>query len=475
MRRTKIVATLGPASDERIRELARYGVDVFRVNFSHGSVDEHGRRIEAVREAAERLGRFVAVMADLQGPKIRVGGFAGRGGVELKAGADFAIDAALGASRGDTSAVSTTYSRLAEDVSAGDVLVIGDGLIELEVLRTTGSRVACRVIAGGTLLPSKGINKRFGGLSAQALSPKDESDLEFACRLGVDYLAVSFPRSARDMLRARELVSRAGANCQLVAKVERAEAVADAATLDDLILASDSVMVARGDLGIEIGDAALMAVQKRVIERARTLNRSVITATQMMESMVENPRPTRAEVMDVANAVADGTDAVMLSAETATGRHPVETVRTMVRVIEGAEASEHLQARIRNRPPCSAIDEAVAQAAMTAAASLPGVRAVACLTATGNTPRLMSRIYSKLPIYALASDKRALARVALFRGVQPVLFEAGEIDDDLVNDAAIELLKRDGAVTGGDRVILSKGDFRNVQGGTNTLKIVEVK
>ena len=233
-------------------------------------------------------------------------------------------------------------------------------------------------------------------------------------------------------------------------------------------------MVARGDLGVEIGDAALMAVQKRVIERARTLNRSVITATQMMDSMIQNPRPTRAEVMDVANAVVDGTDAVMLSAETAIGRYPVETVQKMVRIIKGAEATEHLQARIRNRPPCDAIDEAVALAAMTAAANLSGVRALACLTATGNTPHLMSRIYSTLPIYALAADKRALARVALFRGVQPVLFETGDIDDDLVNDAAIRWLKKDGAVSAGERVILSKGDFRNVQGGTNTLKIVEV-
>ncbi len=475
MRRTKIVATLGPASDAVIEDLASNGVDVFRVNFSHGTRDEHARRIQAVRDAANRLGRFIAVMADLQGPKIRIGSFANTESVELAAGDPFSIDSALGAGDGTETQVSTTYQRLAHDVSPGDVLVVGDGLIELEVARTAATRVECKVATGGTLLPSKGINKRMGGLSAPALSGKDESDLAFACECGVDYVAVSFPRNADDMTRARDLVNRLGATCRLVAKVERAEAVADEETLDNLIRASDSVMVARGDLGIEIGDAALMAVQKRVIERARTLNRSVITATQMMESMINNPRPTRAEVMDVANAVVDGTDAVMLSAETAVGRYPVETVQTMVRVIQGAEATEHLQARIRNRPTCSGIDEAVALAAMTAAANLAGVRALACLTATGNTPRLMSRIYSTLPIYALAPDKRALARVALFRGVQPVLFETGDIDDDLINDAAIRWLKRDGAVTAGDRVILSKGDYRNVQGGTNTLKIVEVK
>lgn len=471
MRRTKIVATLGPASDALVEDLVLAGVDVFRVNFSHGRREENGRRIRAVREAADRAGRFVAVMADLQGPKIRIGGFADA--VDLQPGAEFAVDAALGAREGTSSQVGTTYARLAEDVTPGDVLVIGDGLIELEVVRASGSRVDCRVAAGGALSSGKGINKRMGGLSAPALTPKDKADLEFACRLGADYVAVSFPRAADDMVEARRLVEDFGCSCRLVAKAERAEAVA-ADALDDLILASDSVMVARGDLGIEIGDAALMAVQKLVIERARTLNRSVITATQMMESMIENARPTRAEVMDVANAVVDGTDAVMLSAETALGRYPVETVRTMVRVIEGAEATEHLQARIVNRPRCSAVDEAVALAAMTAAANLAGVRAVACLTATGNTPRLMSRIYSSLPIYALAPDKRALARVALYRGVQPVLFETEGIDDDLVNDAAVEWLKKDGAVRSGDRVILSKGDFRNVQGGTNTLKIVEV-
>ncbi len=450
------------------------GVDVFRVNFSHGTVEDQGHRIRAVRQAAERLGRFVAIMADLQGPKIRVGGFAHRHSIELQPGEAFAIDAALKADAGDERQVGTTYDQLAEDVAPGDVLVVGDGLIELEVQGTEGLRVDCRVLAGGTLHPAKGINKRSGGLSAPALTDKDRSDLELACRHGVDYIAVSFPRSASDMHHARELVQQTGANCRLVAKIERAEAVASEDTLDGLILASDSVMVARGDLGIEIGDAALMAVQKRVIERARTLNRSVITATQMMESMIENARPTRAEVMDVANAVVDGTDAVMLSAETAIGRHPVETVRTMGRLIQGAEATEHLQARITNRPQCTDIDEAVAVAAMAAASHLYGLRAVACLTATGNTPHLMSRYYSNLPIYALASDRRALARVALFRGVQPVLFEAGDINDDMVNDEAISLLKRDGVVIAGDRVILSKGDFRDVQGGTNTVKILEV-
>jgi pyruvate kinase len=330
------------------------------------------------------------------------------------------------------------------------------------------------VLTGGTLGSGKGINKRGGGLSAKALTDKDVEDLAFACEQGVDYIAVSFPASEADMRQARELVAGHGANCGLVAKLERAEAVKDPATLDAIILASDAVMVARGDLGVEVGDAPLMGLQKLIIGRARALNRAVITATQMMESMITNPRPTRAEVMDVANAVVDGTDAVMLSAETAVGRYPVETVAAMVRVIEGAEET----AQYTNAPTdsfrSSAIDESVAMAAMTVANTLSGVRAVACLTASGNTPKLMSRRRSRLPIYALAKDHKTLARVALFRGVHPALFETYDSEDGLVDHAAVEWLKQAGVVSSGDRVIISKGDRRHRQGGTNTLKVLEV-
>jgi len=474
MRSTKIVATLGPASDDRIDELVDHGVDVFRINFSHGSHLEHGERIAAIRRAADRAGCFVAILADLQGPKIRICGFADGDGVELRAGAPFVIDAALGEHDGNGERVGTTYRALADEVRSGDVLVLGDGLIELEVEHCRGSAVHSCVRVGGLLGAKKGINKRGGGLSAPALTDKDEKDLTFACAAGVDYIAVSFPRNAEDMDTARQMVRGLGASCGLVAKIERAEAIADDQALDALIRASDAVMVARGDLGIEIGDAALMGVQKHLIARARDLNRSVITATQMMETMITNPRPTRAEVMDVANAVLDGTDAVMLSGETAVGAYPVDTVDLMTRVIEGAEASVHFTDRPLPSRSFDAIDEAVALAARTVAEHLTGVRAVICLTSSGNTPRLMSRIRSRMPVYALADNPRTLARVALFRGVHPVLFETDHIDDDLVNDYAIRLLQDDGVVVSGDRVIVSKGDFRNVQGGTNTLKIMTV-
>lgn len=473
IRNTKIVATLGPASDDRVEQLVAAGVDVFRLNFSHGSHQEHGARIERIRAAATRLGRFVAILADLQGPKIRIRGFDGADAVELVADAPFTIDVDLGERDGTAERVGTSYQTLPDEVDAGDVLVLGDGLIELRVEAVEGGRVHTRVLAGGSLGSGKGLNKRGGGLSAKALTDKDREDLAFAAGLGVDWIAVSFPASAADMQLARELIAGHGADCGLVAKLERAEAVTDQARLDAIILASDAVMVARGDLGVEVGDAPLMGLQKLIISRARELNRAVITATQMMESMITNPRPTRAEVMDVANAVVDGTDAVMLSAETAVGRYPVGTVETMVEVIVGAEAT----AQYTNAPPdgfkSAAIDESVAMAAMTVANTLKGVRAVACLTSSGNTPKLMSRRRSRLPIYALASDHRTLARVALFRGVHPALFETYDADGQ-VEQAAVDWLKQAGVVKAGDRVIVSRGDRRHRAGGTNTLKVLEV-
>ena len=474
IRNTKIVATLGPASDSKIEQLVAAGVDVFRLNFSHGSHAEHGERIERIREAAARLGTFVAIMADLQGPKIRIRGFAGAEAVELVPDTPFVIDAALGERDGTAERVGTTYRTLAEEVEAGDVLVLGDGLIELVVEAVAAPEVRCRVLAGGSLGSGKGLNKRGGGLSAEALTDKDHKDLAFACAQDVDYIAVSFPASAGDMQQARDLIATHGANCGLVAKLERAEAVSNAATLDSIILASDAVMVARGDLGIEVGDAPLMGLQKLIISRARALNRAVITATQMMESMITNPRPTRAEVMDVANAVVDGTDAVMLSAETAVGRYPVETVEVMARVIDGAEATAQYANAPTDGMRSDAIDESLAMAAMTVANTLTGVRAVACLTASGNTPKLMSRRRSRMPIYALADDRRTLARVALFRGVHPVLFETYEMEGPQVDQAAVDWLKQAGVVRTGDRVIVSKADRRHRAGGTNTLKVLNV-
>ena len=473
MRSTKVVATVGPASDAHIDRLVALGVDVFRLNFSHGSHEEHKQRVKRIRRAAGRHRRFVAVLADMQGPKIRIRGFASPS-VELATDAPFCIDASIDEHSGDHTKVGTTWTRLSAQVESGDRLVLGDGLIELEVKDTGPHRVNCHVVRGGTLSGNAGINKRGGGLAAPALTEKDSGDVEFACSLPVDYVAVSFPRDASDMREAARLVHAFDASCGLVAKLERAEAVDSDETMRELILASDAVMVARGDLGVEIGDAALVAVQKRLISMARSLNRSVITATQMMQSMIENPVPTRAEVMDVANAVLDGTDAVMLSAETAVGRYPKETVRSMVEIIEGAENHSQFSVASPIDPRCGAIDQAVARAATEVAANLDGVTAIACLTASGNTPQLMSRVASNPPIFAFADNPRTLARVALYRGVHPVLFDSSSISLDEVNQSAIDWLKRHHVVKSGDRVVLTKGDYHNVQGGTNALKILQV-
>ena len=475
-RGSKIVATVGPATDPCLPELLAAGVDVCRVNFSHGSPDEHRARVKAIKDATRTIGRTVALLGDLQGPKIRIGQFID-GSVDLAEGQPFTIDTAMPAAAGTGEGVGTTYTALPEDVAAGDVLVLGDGLIELGVTGTDGAAVHFEVRIGGELGGGKGINKRGGGLSAGALTDKDRADIELAAELGMDFLAVSFPRSAEDMQAARALATAAGLDCRLVAKLERAEAVASRAALTELILASDVIMVARGDLGIEIDYPALMGVQKFVLAEARRLGRATITATQMMESMISNPVPTRAEVLDVANAVVDGSDAVMLSGETAVGQFPVATVKAMDRVVRGAEASAEFPAGRLRDAPCEAVDEAIALAVMSVAARLDGVRAVICFSASGNTPKLLSRYLSRIPIYAMVEDPKTLARVALYRGVQPVLFVPTERDYEAMNRQAIAWLCEQGLVAAGDQVILAKGDLREERrpGGTNTMKIVTIE
>ncbi|GGO83744.1 pyruvate kinase [Marinobacterium nitratireducens] len=475
-RRTKIVATLGPSSSspDVIGRLIKAGVNVVRLNFSHGSPEDHRQRADLVRELARQQGRHVAVLGDLQGPKIRIARFAQRK-VDLLAGRTFILDAAMDKDAGTVDAVGIDYEALISDSRIGDTLLLDDGRIVLEVEQIENTRLHCRVITGGPLSNNKGINRLGGGLSAAALTDKDRADIRTAAEIGVDYLAVSFPRDAADMTTARELMLAAGGNARLIAKIERAEAVADNATLDAIIEASDGVMVARGDLGVEIGDAELIGVQKHIIDRARALNRVVITATQMMESMIASPLPTRAEVFDVANAVLDGTDAVMLSAETAAGDYPVQTVEAMARVIIGAE--KHPQAhrsghRVDER--FLAVDETIAMSAMYAANHLDGVRAIICMTESGDTPLLMSRIRSSLPIFAFSADPRTQHRVALFRGVQTVPFDSERIPNDEVNARAVDALLERGIVRDGDLVIITKGNYVKAHGGTNTLKIVRV-
>ncbi|MBS7660872.1 pyruvate kinase [Pseudomonas lalucatii] len=475
-RRTKIVATLGPAtqSPEAIEGLVLAGVDVVRLNFSHGSAEEHVARADLVREMARKHGRFVAVLADLQGPKIRIARFAA-GKVQLRKGQVFVLDAGLDKHAGDENAVGIDYEALISDSRPDDILLLDDGRIELKVLRVEGGKLFCEVLVGGPLSNNKGINRKGGGLSASALTEKDCADIHTAAAMQVDYLAVSFPRDAADMQQARRLLREAGGEAGLIAKIERAETVGDPRVLDAIIEASEGVMVARGDLGVEIGDAELVAVQKLIIERARTLNRIVITATQMMESMITQSMPTRAEVFDVANAVLDGTDAVMLSAETAAGAYPIETVEAMRRVIVGAEKhpqthrSKHRMDEVFHK-----IDESIAMAAMYAANHLHGVKAIICMTESGDTPRLMSRIRSHLPIYAFSRNPRTQNRVTLFRGVQTIPFDCDSFPVDEVNARAVDELVRRGVVEAGDHLLISRGDYANAQGGTNCLRVVRV-
>ncbi|WP_253444920.1 pyruvate kinase [Halomonas sp. Y3] len=476
IRRTKIVATLGPASDREgvLEAMIAAGIDVVRLNFSHGSAADHRRRLEQVREIAARQGRSVAALGDLQGPKIRIARFAD-GAVELAEGASFILDMALEGDAGDASRVGCDYKQLIDDVAEGDRLLLDDGRVVLDVTAVKGREIHTRVVVGGKLSNNKGINKQGGGLSAPALTDKDRADLATAIEIGVDYLAVSFPRSAADMHEARDLLGEAGREIGLVAKLERAEAVACDATLDGIIEASEAVMVARGDLGVEIGDAQLIGMQKRIIKRARTLNRAVITATQMMESMIESPLPTRAEVFDVANAVLDGTDAVMLSAETAAGDFPVETIEAMDRVCLGAERERIAQASgHRIHEGFSRIDETIALSAMYAANHLSGVAAIACMTSTGYTPLIASRIRSGLPIVGLAHSAVAQRRMALYRGVVSLPFDTSDMSPTELNDRALALLVEKGVAEPGDHVILTRGDHMNAHGGTNTMKILDV-
>jgi pyruvate kinase len=473
IRNTKIVATLGPASDPKIAELIEAGVDVFRLNFSHGSHEEQSKRVIDIRAAAQSQQRYVAILADLQGPKIRIGRFK-EGAIQLSKGDLFCIDPKSDINNGDEKTVGTTYPTLSSEVHVGNTLVLGDGTPQFIVTNIEDSRIHLETLVGGELGSNKGINLQGGGLSAAALTEKDVKDLEFICSQPIDYVAVSFVRNEGDIDEARRLIKSFNGDAGVIAKIERAEAVSNDEILDAIIMASDAVMVARGDLGIEIGDAAMMGVQKHLIGRARQLNRSVITATQMMESMVTQPQPTRAEVMDVANAVIDGTDAVMLSAETAVGAFPVETVERMVDVIEGAEQSHHAKSDVIQTYTCERIDESIAMATMNVAASLPSIKAVVSLTSTGKTPKLMSRSLSRLPIYALANHPTTLARVALFRGVHPRLFQSANIDYARITEAVMDYLRQHETFAVGDQIALSQGDEHDVQGGTNTLKILEV-
>lgn len=469
-RSTKIVATLGPASSSKevLTQMIAAGVDVVRMNFSHGTRDEHLKRAAIVREAAHALERTIGIMCDLQGPKIRIGKFKS-GKISLGKGDPFILDADC--ELGDQGRVGLDYRELTNDVRVGDVLLLDDGRLVLDVRKIAGTQIVTDVRIGGELSNNKGINRQGGGLTAPALTDKDKADIRTAVEMKADFIAVSFPKSGADMTLARELVRAAGGHAMLIAKMERAEAVG---AMDDLLEASDGIMVARGDLAVEVGDAAVPALQKKLIRTARVHSKLTITATQMMESMITSPVPTRAEVSDVANAVLDGTDAVMLSAETATGDYPVETVEAMSRVCLEAEKSTEVTLdrdfldRVFTR-----VDQSIAMAALFTAYHL-NVKAIASLTQSGSTALWISRLNSGVPIYALTTEIATRYRLSLFRDVFPLMIDYHGHDRDLLLQEAETKLVNAGVVGDGDLIVVTFGEPIGSSGGTNTMKIVKV-
>ncbi|MBS0515232.1 MAG: pyruvate kinase [Proteobacteria bacterium] len=474
VRRTKIIATLGPATDApgMLKKILAEGVDVVRLNMSHGKPEDHARRAREVREVAAELGREVAVLADLQGPKIRVEKFLA-GPVILKSGDPFELDCRTEAPPGDATRIGVSYLGLRNDVKAGDMLLLDDGLISLKVEKIVGTSIHTTVVAGGALSDRKGINRQGGGLSLSALAEKDKNDIKTAAQINADFLAISFVKSAADIEESRKLMRAAGGSAAMVAKIERSEAIGPA--LAGIIDASDVVMVARGDLGVEIGDAELPGIQKKIIRETLARSKVVITATQMMQSMVESPIPTRAEVLDVANAVLDGTDAVMLSQETAAGKHPDKAVAAMARVCVGAERGFD-EGTDEFRAPAvrlDRVDQAIALATMYTARHI-GVRAIIALTESGGTAQWLSRYRSRVPIYALSRRVGARRRMMIYRDVTPIAFDAHGVDPAHAAKAAIQTLFNLNHLSEGDRVILTTGDHTGQHGGTNTMKLLRV-
>jgi len=472
IRRTKILATLGPATDkgDELLQLLKAGADLVRMNFSHGTADDHKKRTVKVREYAKEIEKEIGIVADLQGPKVRIAQFIDDK-VELISGQIFTLDAALDTQKGTNEHVGIDYKELPQDVSAGDILLLDDGRLVLEVDQVKDNQIITTVKVGGTLSNNKGINRKGGGLSANALTDKDKEDLKTAVELGVDYIAISFPRRAEDIFEAKELINQAGGRCGVIAKIERTQAIEK---IEEIIKASEAVMVARGDLGVEIGDAELPSIQKMIIQKCRSLDKVVITATQMMESMIHNAIPTRAEVFDVANAVLDGTDAVMLSAETASGEHPAKVVEAMARICKGAEENRITQVS-GHRVECrfERVDEAIAMAAMYTANHFK-IKAIIALTESGSTPLWMSRISSGIPVFGLSRHASARRLMTLYRGVYPLDYDITTIDRTEVHRTAVDKLVKQGFVKNGDYVLLTRGDYMGVHGGSNTMKILQV-
>jgi pyruvate kinase len=471
-RRTKILATLGPATDPPgvLDALLKAGVDVVRLNFSHGDPASQLARATAVREAAKRVGVEVGILADLPGPKIRIERFA-EGRVQLRAGERFDLVASADAPMGTEQEVGVSYLGLPGDVKTGDILLLDDGLLQLQVDGVEGERIICTVLNDGVLSDRKGLNKLGGGLSLGALTERDRELIKVAAEANADFIAVSFCRNAADMDEARRVAREAGSEAALVAKVERAEAIEN---LTEIVDASDVVMVARGDLGVEIGDAELPGLQKKIIREALERNKVVITATQMLQSMVDSPIPTRAEVLDVANAVIDGTDAVMLSAESAAGRYPVKAVEAMVRICLGAERQFAHDTDFESAPRnLGRADQAIAMSAMFLTEHI-GVRAIVAMTESGGTARYLSRFRSSVPIFGLSRHDGSRRRMAMMRDVFPIDFDSRGLASRDAARSAIKQLFDAGLLDVGERLIFTSGDHMEHRGATNTLRLLQV-
>ena len=472
MRRTKIIATIGPATEnlETLKQIILAGVNVVRINMSHGTAIEREQWIKNTKQIAKELNREIGLLIDLQGPKLRIAKFK-ENKINLNTGNRFILDTDLNEHAGTKDAVGIYYKNLPKELKTKDVLLLDDGRLVLQVELIQDNQIHCIVQTGGELSNNKGINLKGGGLSANAITEKDKEDILIAAKYNADYVAVSFTKTANDILQVRELLKQAGHNAYIIAKIERTEAIN---ALDDIIKAADAVMVARGDLGVEIGFAELPALQKRIIAKALELDRIVITATQMMESMINNPIPTRAEVSDIANAVLEGTDAVMLSAETATGKYPLEAVQNMAQICVSAEKQKSTQiSQLRIKSKIKRTDEAIAMATMYTANHLD-VTAIIALTESGSTPLWMSRVSSGIPIYGVSRNKHALGRMTLYRDVYPIEFDVTRFKYWEAVREVLTTLKKRGILNVNDRVIITRGDILGVEGRTNSMKIVSI-
>ncbi|OLQ92130.1 pyruvate kinase [Vibrio panuliri] len=480
MCKTKIVATLGPASSspEMLTEMIRAGVNVVRLNFSHGTANEHAERAALVRSIARDLNKNVAILADLQGPKIRIACFK-HGPIHLTKGDVFYLDGLLGDHDGYLQRVGLDYPELIDDLKVDDVLLLDDGRVQLRVIEVAREQrwVKTKALNNGKLSDRKGINLLGGGLSAPALTEKDKADILTAAKIQADFVAVSFPRNSRDIAYARQLVQQAGSDAHIIAKVERAEVVASELAMDEVIQASDAIMVARGDLGVEIGDARLAFAQKKLIERAQFHGKPVITATQMMESMIDNPLPTRAEVLDVANAIIDGTDAVMLSAESAAGAYPLESVQAMVRIAQGAEADLECKHNCWDELQhlCSEPGKSFALSSMISASKVHKDLGVAILTQHGETPRLMSRCQSKAQIWALSDQPRLLAKLALLRGVTPVYFSSSQVNSNELPTSVAQCLQNHTHLAKVSSLLITQLESLEGSGDVNVCRLLKLQ